>query len=211
MLMISFQGVSAAAQITSGSTQVLGNTLPRGTTAYVVYYSYPSTAQVGTNITIALTLHVNSLSGIVHYVSNCNLEVQVFVGTHELHGSVHSPATAANLYAGSSWGPNNVTIPLTAENTGLAKGESANAIAVCVPSCEGRDYVSYGAPISAYVPEQPMQGLGGSFVIENAVGSTGTSTAGPEWSDVQSILPYALIASGAILMVAAAVLTRRPR
>jgi hypothetical protein len=185
----------------------MGNTLPRGTTSYDVYYSYPSTAQVGTNLTIALTLHVISLGGIVQYTSNYNLEARVFIGNHLLNGSVHSPPTAPNLYAGSSWGPNDVTIPLTAENTGLAKGESANATIGIILS----DYVFYGAPIAAFEPESPMQGQAGSLVIQNAVVSTRSSTAGPGFGSGQTYLPYLLLASGAVIVVAAVFFLRGPR
>jgi hypothetical protein len=206
MLLISFQGASAAVQTTSGSTPPMGNTLPRGTTSYVVSYSYPSTAQVGTNLTIALTLRVISLGGIVQYTSNYDLEALVFIGTHLLNGSVHSPAGAPNLYPGSSWGPNNVTIPLTAENTGLAKGESANATIGIILN----DYVFYGAPISVFEPESPMQGQGGSLVIENAV-SASSSTSGLGFGAGQTYLPYLLLASGALILVAAVYFLRGPR
>ena len=207
MLLISFQGASAAVQTTSGSTPPMGNTLPRGTTSYVIYYSYPSTAQVGTNLTIELTLHVVSLTGIVQYTSNYNLEAQVFIGTHSLNGSVHSPPGSPNLYAGSSWGPHNVTIPLTAENTGLARGESANAtIALTL-----NDYVLYGAPIYAFGPESPMQGPGGSLVIQNGVASASTSTGGLGFGAGQTYLPYLLLALGAIILVAAVFFLRGPR
>ena len=207
MLLIAFQGASGAVPITTGSTPPLGNTLPRGATSYIVYYSYPSTVQVGTNLTIALTLRVVSLGGIVQYTSNYNLQALVFVGTNLLNGSVHSPAGAPNLYAGSSWGPYDLTIPLTAENTGLAKGESANATVGIILN----DYVFYGAPIYAFEPESPMQGQGGSLVIQNAVVSTSGSTGGQGFGAGQTYLPYILLASGALILVAAVFFLRGPR
>jgi len=209
MLLIAFQGANGAVPITTGSTPPLGNTLPRGTTSYVVYYSYPSIAQVGTNLTMALTLHINSLGGIVQYISNYNLQARVFIGAHEVDGIIGSETGAPSLYPGSSWGPNNVTILLTADNTGLAKGESANATVGIVFN----DFVFYGAPINAFEPENQMQGSGGSLTIQNAVVTSSTSSGGQGsgLGNVQSILPYALLASGVILMVAAVYFTRSPR
>jgi hypothetical protein len=209
ILLIAFQGASGAVPITTGSTPPLGNTLPRGTTSYTVFYSYPSIAQVGTNLTMALTLHINSLSGIVQYISNYNLQARVFIGAHEVDGIIGSETGAPSLYAGSSWGPNNVTIPLTADNTGLAKGESANATVGIVFN----DFVFYGAPINAFEPENQMQGQGGSLTIENDVATSSTSSGGRGSGSggVQSILPYALVGSGVVLMVAAIYLTRSPR
>src|SRR5579863_7284542 len=86
ILLIQSQRGYAIVPSTSGSLQ-LGNTLQYGATAYSVEYSYPSTAEVGTNLTIALTLHVDSLTGLVEYIYNYQLIATVFVGANAIDGN----------------------------------------------------------------------------------------------------------------------------
>jgi hypothetical protein len=205
ILLTSFQSVNAAGELASGTTEQMGNNLPRGTTAYVVYYSYPSTVDVGTNLTIALTLHVNSLTGLVEYLINYDLEVHVFIGTSVLTGSVTSGNESLPLYPGGNWGPNDVVIPLTAANTGLAEGQSTNAtIGITL-----RDFVFYGIPFLTYSTEPAMQSQAGSVIIQNVPASTSTTTTGQAAG--QTYVPYALLASGVVLMVSALLLPRGPR
>ncbi len=195
----------SAVQMTSGTTQEIGNVLPRGTTTYVILYSYPSTAAVGTNLTISLTLQVRALTGIIQYITDYNLVAKVFIGSHVLNATYGSATGAAHLYPGSSWGPNNVTIPLTEANTGLAKGQTENATIAIVLT----DQALYGPPINVYEPEPQMQADGGTLLIENGV--TTTTSTGPDSGTLSTYLAYALLASGALLMVVAAVLPRVPK
>src|SRR6266480_5423778 len=125
ILFTPLQGANAA---DPSGTVPLSNTLAYGNTAYSVAYSYPSTAQVGTNLTVKVSLHVISLTGLVEYVNQYRLHLSVAVGTNRvLTGDVASNQNSSHLYPGSTWGPFNVTIPLTEDNTGLVKGQSANA------------------------------------------------------------------------------------
>jgi hypothetical protein len=210
LLLISFQGASAAVQITSGVTQQIGNSLGYGNTEYIVYYSYPSVAQVGTNLTISLTLHVNAFTGEVEYINGYELEAQLFVGTQELQATVFGPAGFNFLYPGASWGPNNVTIPLTAANTDVAKGVSTNASLNIIL----RDSVYEGVPVNGYQTEPAMEAQGGSLLIQNGVvsstsSSSNTSTTSQGTS--QTFVPYAILGSGIVLIVAAVLLPRSPR
>jgi hypothetical protein len=204
ILLIQCQKAYAAVQDTSGSVQ-LGNALQYGATAYSVEYSYPSTAEVGTNLTIALTLHVDSLTGLVEYIYNYQLITKVFVGTNALNGIVSMANNGTFLYPGSSWGPNNVTIPLTADNTGLAIGASANATV----SVSLMDEVYYGGGLVFYNTEPAMEGAAGSLAIRNPV-SDGSTTTTNQISG-QNYLPYALMASAGVLMLVVVVLQRWPR
>jgi hypothetical protein len=198
ILLIPVLGAHAEVQVTSGTTQ-LGNTLHYGNTSYSVKYSYPSTAEVGSNLTITVTLHVNSLSGLVEYITNYGLVAEVFIGSQALQGSFSGTQNSTFLYPGSSWGPNNITIPLTASNTGLAKGDSANATL----SISLQDNVFYGQQLNVYTTEPAMQGVAGSLLIQN--GATSTSTSTTTSSTGQTYLPYAvLVVVGAIMMVGAA-------
>ena len=209
VLLIPIQNVSAAVQTTSGTTH-MSNTLQYGTTAYSVDYSYPSTARVGTNLTVSVTLHVSSLTGLVEYLYDYRLVVNVYVGPQNvLNGSITGGVIPLFLYAGSTWGPNNVTIPLTAGNTGLAKGASANATL----SINLQDTVYIGGrDIALYLTEPPLQGQAGGLLIQNTITSSSTSSGGqgaPQTS--QTYVPYALVASGVVLMLLAVFLTRGPR
>ncbi len=206
ILLIPALGVNAEAQNASG-TATLGNSLQYGNTSYSVGCSYPSTALVGSNLTITVTLHVISLTGLVEYITNYGIVAQVFVGSQVLEGSALSTANATFLYPGSSWGPFNITIPLTANNTGLAKGDSANAtLGITL-----RDSVFYSAPqLNVYVTEPPMQGVAGSLLIENPATSTSTSTTTPSAGPI-SITYAALVVAGAVMMIGAALWPRVPR
>jgi hypothetical protein len=210
VLLLSFQGVNAAVQTTSGATAQLGNALTYGNTSYVVYYSYPSTAEVGTNLTIALTLHLNAFTGQAEYITGYALEAQIFIGADELHSTLFGPSgfnASSFLYPGASWGPNYLTFPLTENNTGVAKGESVNASVNVIL----RDTPYYGVPVLGYLTEPAMEGQAGSLLIQNAVASSSTSTSTSGQGSGQALLPYALLASGAVLMVAAVVMPRGPK
>src|SRR5712692_583182 len=79
ILLIPTQGVHAAVQNTSGILH-LSNTLPGGSTAYSIDYSYPSTIQVGTNLTVAVTLRVTSLTGRIDYIFQYRILADVYIG-----------------------------------------------------------------------------------------------------------------------------------
>lgn len=211
LLLCSFQSASADVQTTSGTTATIGNTLNHGATSYAVLYSYPSVADVGSNLTIQLTLHINQFSGIVEYIVGYALKVEVFVGPNVLSDQVFGPAgfnASSFLYPGAYWGPNNLTIPLTAANTGLAEGQSDNATLRITL----RDTVYYGVPVIGYQTEPALEASGGSLLIQNGVASSTTSTSGGSApAGGQSVIPYALLAAGAVLMVAAVFVPRGPR
>ncbi len=213
ILLSTFQSASAAVQIESGSTQQLGNTLNHGTTSYVVDFTYPSVAQVGTNLTISLTLHVGQFNGIIEYTTAYELQVALDVEGQQQQVTLYGPGgfnASSFLYPGGIWGPNNATFPLTAANTGLAAGQSANATF----SITLLDSVEVGYPYLIYATEPPMTGQGGTFLIQNEVASitTTTSTSSTTAQGTNhTLLPYALLASGAVLIAAAIFVPRGPR
>lgn len=213
-LLISSAGANAA-QMVSGQTQNIGNVLTNGNSSYTIYYQYPASVLVGTNATVELTLHVNQFTGQIEYIYGYGLEAQLFIGGHELDNTIYGPAgfnTSSFLYPGEYWGPKNFTFSFTEANTGLAVGQSENASLQITL----RDTVFYGVPVNGYQTEPAMQAEGGTFLIQNTgatTSSTNTSTtsASTPPSSSPSILPYALLASGVVLMVAAVLVTRGPR
>jgi hypothetical protein len=209
VLLIPVHSAYAAVQTTSGVLQ-LSNTLGNGNTAYSVQYSYPSTADVGTNLNITLTLHVNSLTGLVEYLYVYRLVADVFIGRNTVNGSVSSGSGVGagnligsnHLYAGSNWGPNILTIPLTADNTGLAEGAAFNATVVI--RLEDSIWEGY------YSTEPPMQGSAGNLMIQNPAATENSSTTSQTAYQTQTYLLYGVLAIGALLMLSAVVLPRGP-
>jgi len=207
VLLLPFQSISAAVLTTSGSSQV-GNNINFGTTSYSLEYSYPSTAEVGTNLTIAVTLHVDSLTGLAEYIDDYQLLVTVFIGSKPLFGNVSSLPGSNFLYPGASWGPQNITIPLTPEDTGLAQGASTNATLSMTLS----DYVFIGLPFYYFTPEPQMQGDAGSLIVSYPAASTASSSTTNQTSaNTPTFVPYVLLASGAVLMVFAVFMPRGSR
>jgi hypothetical protein len=209
ILLTPFYGVYAAAQITSGTTH-LSNTLQYGVTVYSVDYSYPSTAEVGSNLTISVTLHVNSLTELVEYVNDFRLVANVYVGPQlVLNGSIAGGGKPLFLHPGSTLGPIGISIPLTARNTGVAEGASANAtVSVTLVDTIWVARPLVGPASGDYYTEPAMQGAAGALVIHNAVASTNSSTG---QGTVQTILPYALLVSGAALVLLFVFFPRGPR
>jgi len=209
ILLIPAQDIHARAQLTSGSTAPEGNTLQYGTTSYTVYYSYPSAVDVGSNLTILLTLHLNAFTGAYEYIINYNLIATLFFGSNVLMGGIASPQGAPHLYPGANWGPENITIPLTPANTGLAEGQSVNASV----SIRSEDWVYYGGVAFGYFTEPPVQWSAGSLLLQNPASNSTTtsSSSGPTTTSAQGYLPYALVAAGVVLMALAVVLPRGPR
>jgi hypothetical protein len=213
LLLAPFQGASAAVPIITGSTQPLGNDEAHGTTSYVIDYSYPATAQVGTNLTLTFSLHVGQFNGLIEYITAYELQVELFVGAQQQEVTLYGPAgfnSSSFLYPGGIWGPINATFPLTEVDTGLAPGQSTNGTF----SVTLLDTDEIGYPYLTYVTEPPMTGDGGTLLVENQVASSTSSTSSTTTSaqsGAQNILPYALLASGAVLMAAAVFMPRGPK
>ncbi|MDA4133522.1 MAG: hypothetical protein OK454_10435, partial [Thaumarchaeota archaeon] len=89
----------------------------------------------------------------------------------------------------------------------LAQGEAANATF----SITLQDSAAIGAPYNIYETEPAMEGLGGSLAVQNDVVSSTSSASTTAPSSAQTLLPYALLASGAVLIAAAVFLPRGPR
>ncbi|HUI00545.1 MAG TPA: hypothetical protein VLX56_02810 [Nitrososphaerales archaeon] len=203
-LLISPQGAFAAA-ITTG-TASFGNALTYGNTSYSVAYSYPSVAAVGSPFNITLTLHVNSLTGLIEYITAYRMIVFLFISNgNVINNSLISNVTASYMFPGANWGPNNMTFDLTPTNTGVSKGQSANATV----SIQLQDDVYYGNPRYDTETEPGMQGSAGAFVIENGVATS--TTTGSQSSGGTNYLSYALVTSGIVLIVLAVVVTREPK
>jgi hypothetical protein len=195
---------------TTGATKTIGNVITNyGTTSYVIYYSYASVANVGTNLTISLTLHVNQFTGYIEYIQGYSLGLRLFVGKSSLQETVNGPeGLNRTLYPGATWGPENFTFPLNESDTGVTPGTSENATLAVTLS----DTAWFGEPWNIFMTEPPMETQAGSLIIQNQPTSSTTSASTATRSGgSQSLLLYALLASVAVLIVAAALILRRPR
>jgi hypothetical protein len=89
-------------------------------------------------------------------------------------------------------------------------GQSANATF----SITLLDSIYVGAPYLIIETEPPMQGQGGTLLVQNSVATSATSTSSGSTIGQNSspgLLPYALLASGAALIAAAVFVPRGPR
>jgi hypothetical protein len=206
-LILSLQSVAAQTQMETGSATV-GNTLQNGVTSYDLEYTHPTVAQVGQNLTIEATLHVNQFSGQVEYIAAYTLLAEVFIGDNYLSANTTVAAGPNYLYPGGNWGPLNLTVPLTATDTGIPTGSSVNATVSLTLS----DYVYVGIPYLTYVTEPPMTGQAGSVIIQNDVATVTTSSnQGSGSGNGSSTTAYVLLGAGVVLMVFAVVLPRGPK
>lgn len=103
----------------------------QGASTITVSYGLPQRAQVGSNLTVPLSLSVDNLTGLMAYFQGYNVSVRLALSNgRSLSGTAGvstggSGSNEAPLHAGQSWGPVNVTIPLDGANTGLGEGQQA--------------------------------------------------------------------------------------
>jgi len=184
---------SNAPQVVSG-TDTIPVSLTAGNSVYSISYSYPASADVGSNLTVAIGLGVVSFTGDKLYVSSYSLSALIsFPSGKTVSDSISVSNSSAFIYEGGTAAPTSIVLPLTAENSGLAPGQST-LVNVTVGFT---DEVWYEPPVGNYYPEY------GSVVVGQAVVTNPASP--PIWQ------PIALIGSGAILLSAGLFLKRSSR
>lgn len=155
-----------------------------GQGAYTVKYSMPTSVRTGSNLTVTVTLVVDDLGGMYEYILGYYVAVYVYVDSgHVLNGRVGDSTVGDALYPGGHWGPYNVTIPVSTEDTGLSPGSSVNA-SVAI-SLQTGVWIAY--PFDYNVAQQPLQASAGSIIVDNG-GSASTGAL--------SYLPYVAIVVG---------------
>jgi hypothetical protein len=194
---------------TTGVTHTMGNAMGIAVTSYVVHYSYPSVAKVGTNLTVSLSLHLNQFSTSAEYISNYDLEAQLFIGPNVLQETVYGPlGINSTLYPGATWGPLNFTFPLNESNTGVARGTSENAtLSVTLKDTLYELTISNidQLPYLNMVLEPPMQASAGSLIIENPAsqdtsGASNNARSGAVWDTVIVIAVVGVLAGTALVL-----------
>src|SRR5438132_7296636 len=171
-----------------------------GTSGYTVFYYVPPTAKTGSNLNVSVLLYVDTLTGLKLYVRDYGLTVAVDLGKgHTIIRSANVSIVEQKwLYPGGRWGPLNISLPITEQDTGLAPGQAVRAnVTISLLAT-----IWYDSPIFNYLPESG----------DGRVGSVYVQGVGPAVSGSSTIVPFLLIASGAALLVTRIVVFRgRPK
>ncbi len=205
VLLVGSSANAARAASPLGSQVTLTNVDPngQGVSTFSVYYSLPQQASVGSPLVVPVYLYVDNLTKLMVFLFDYSVQISVSLNNgKQISGQagVNSTEAADNLGAlqlheGESWGPTNVTIPLTPSNTGLAQGQEALGTATLTVNAD----VWFNEPINFYRPQANQTSIG------NVVFANGTPS-GPQ----PNYLGFVLVGLGAVI-VAATVITRRKK
>jgi hypothetical protein len=191
-----FLSASASTQVTAQTTNGtvhLSASSPYGGSDITLRYRYPPSVATGSNLVIVLTFHMDNVSGYTSYLWTLKLDVTVYIDlAHVLVGTVKSDPSKF-LYPGGTWGPINVTIPITEANSGVGAGQTRNAnISIALA-----DVAWLGRPLNYDLP-QKYQASGGYVSIYSP------SVSPPS-------LEAIVLLAGGIVIVAVAILVPRLR
>ena len=168
-----------------------------GTSGYTIFYYVPPTARTGSNLNVSVLLYVDTLTGIKLYVRDYGLTVAVDLGGgHTIISSANVSVDEQKwLYPGGRWGPLNISLPLTEQDTGLAPGQAVRAnVTISLLAT-----IWYDSPIFNYLPESG----------DGRVGSVYVQGVGHAVSGSSTIVSFLLITGGAVLLVSRVVIFRR--
>jgi len=196
LLLIVGASASAARGDTALSSKLtLTNVDPngQGVSTFTVYYHLPQQVQVGTNLTVPVYLYVDNLTKLMSFLLDYSVQVSLTLSNGKEisgHAGVNSTNAADNfgalqLHAGESWGPTNITMPMTQTNTGLSQGQEALGNATMTVDAD----VWFNEPVNFYRPEVNQSSIG------NVVLANGTPS-GPQ----PNYAGFALVGFGVILV-----------
>lgn len=169
-----------------------------------VAYNASATAVVGDNLTVGVEVYVGNFTGSDLYVRDYVLVATLFSDDHSTNASVGSPApTQRFLYPGARWGPFIVSIPVTAEDTGLSPGQDVNASLTLDLITD----VAYSAPGYGIGGYYPVSGEGSAWVEISSPGPVVTAPAGLG----VPVVPTVLVGGGVALLAFRLTLFRAKR
>jgi hypothetical protein len=175
-------------------------------------YNASSAAVVGTNLTVSATVSVENLTGSELYVRDYVMLATLLCNDRSVNASAGSPLpTQRYLYQGASWGPFNVSIPLTEANTGLSPGQAANAT-LTLSLITDIYYDSPGdSPVGySYSGYTPLFGDGITIVQVQDPGGQQAVTAASTGPSVP-LLPSILVGTGVLLLLVRVTVFRKRR
>ena len=168
-----------------------------GTSSYTIFYYVPPTAKTGSNLNVTVLLYLDTLTGLKLYVRDYGLTVAVDLGKgHTIIRSANVSVVEQKwLYPGGRWGPLNISLPITEQDTGLAPGQAVRAnVTISLLAT-----IWYDSPIFNYLPESG----------DGRVGSVYVQGVGHAVSGSSTIVSFLLITGGAVLLVSRVVIFRR--
>jgi hypothetical protein len=153
--------ISADSVVTNSGSFNLSFSDSSGMSDYTIEYRYPSEVQIGQNLTVAVSVFVDELTGLKLYVSDWAIVATVIDSNgHPQSGKFSSQTVQNFLYQGSHRGPVNISIPITIDNF----------------SSDGHDFgaqitiqwiadVQYDSPYNQRYYESNQQGVGNITVL----------------------------------------------
>lgn len=148
----------------SGSFQ-LSFTNTDGTSEYTILYRYPLSVVLGSNFTIQVTVFVDMLSGLKLYLIDYGLTVSIFGSSGQVAMKQVLSNPGMYLYAGSHWGPMNISIPISGPDFQNAQGDSN----IANVSLQFVGDVWYDIPVNWHYYDSGTRGIG-NITIESSVG-----------------------------------------
>jgi hypothetical protein len=181
-------GISLGSHAASPTVSTVSGSFPtraisaQGTSDYVLQYSFPDRATVGTSLNVTVVLTVVELTGLKTYIANYSSQVLLlspqgaFVAQGRaaagqiLFGGETTNATRF-IYPGGHWGPVNITIPLKESSFNLAPGASQtdNVSIGFVAN------VWYNPPEDQYLPDSGSSTVG-SITVTNTNSTSQSSS-----------------------------------
>jgi hypothetical protein len=192
LLMLSpFERVSAVPSTQTGSVGMSFSS-SAGDSNYTVLYSFPGTAVAGKSLNVTLTLEVNELTNLKLYVVAYEMDVTLYLTNgNAIIGKIMGPTGNPNsyLYAGSHWGPVNVTIPVTDAAAGISSGASMTGyLSVTLISDVWYDLQAPNLPVS--YPESDSKTMASITVVPEGSASI-VPTAYLEYASVAAVAALA--------------------
>jgi hypothetical protein len=194
IVLLSESPIAVSPNTTSGSFDFSIQDL-NGMSMYTLYYKYPSTVSIGTNLTIEILVVVNQLTGLRAYLRDYGATVTLNIdANHVPTKTLHVYPGVEYLHQGGHWGPVNVSLPLDEVGTGIRIGQEAKANLTITFA----DNVWLDAPILNYTPESGRR----------VVGTVTIQDQSPS-GDLRQYLPYIAVAIGLVLVLISVVLGKK--
>lgn len=168
----------------------------------IFYQALPLQVTIGTGLVIPVKLYVDNMTKLMSFLQDYNLTLTLTLSSGKtLSGKAGVSANQAaenlgalQLHAGQSWGPSNITMPLTEANTGLSQGQESVANATLRLDAD----VWFNQPINFFRSEANQTSIGSVVVADG-------TPAGPS----PNYVGFGLLASGVIVLVVSLVVRWR--
>jgi hypothetical protein len=171
-----------------------------GVSEYTIDYRYPATVNVGQTFNVTIVVYVDELT-----------ELKLYLYDWGVVSTLNSPAgppisgqIAVNkaydyLYAGSHWGPVNISIPITPDNFSISAGKNY----ISSVALEWIADVQYDKPYSWHFYESNTTNLGNVTLVDQA-------QSGAAAISLHSYIDAAVVFFAVMLAIAGWISVRKP-